>query len=163
MYHSQRTVKLRHRLLQTLLTNAEQQSWLMADAYHQNKKKMKGKNLLMIGAGAVVLYFVWKNMNKKLTAIPETIKPPEPLPEPVKSLLETSSDYDQDWQLALSESMAGATGGSGNNKKDKFPCYCNGNFAGYMSHKDCVEKCVVERTAETGRPQTYVIHRLSGV
>jgi len=124
MSHSQRTVKLRHRLLQTLLTNAEQQGWIMADAYHQIKKKMKGKNLLMIGAGAVVLYFVWKNMNKKLTAIPETIKPPEPLPEPVKSLLETSSDYDQDWQLALSESMAGAQGGTSNAKASGKWCNC---------------------------------------
>lgn len=106
---------------------------------------MKRKNLLMIGAGAVVLYFVWKNMNKKLTAIPDPtptpIKPPEPLPEPVKSLLETSSDYDQDWQVALEESMSGAQGVVTTQKAGSFPCFCNGQFMGYQSPRSCRRGC----------------------
>ena len=112
-------------------------------------------NWLYIGIGAVVVYLIWKKFGQKNgqtstggLSVVTTDVPAITNPEVVRSDM-TQGD--------IVNELAFASGSYGIMRKPKYPCYCNGHFAGYMTHADCVEKCTVSKR------QAYTIHRPSRV
>lgn len=99
---------------------------------------MKKINWLYVGIGAVVLYFVWKKFMNTGGSTSGDILGASVEAEDMVNPVVMKSDVSQGDMV---NNLAFATGRPTTSKIGVHPCFCNGNFLGYMSARGCRKAC----------------------
>ena len=92
---------------------------------------MNTKKLILVGLGAVALYYVWKKYGNTPTTTIIT-------PTPEVAVIEEPATQGEIFNEKFSASGNRVPRTS---KMAVHPCFCNGNFIGYTSKSGCRKAC----------------------